>query len=212
MVLKCNFRRNWEHVRTLPLPLHKIPEYTALADYYNWPILSFIARPLCRVKALKSCEWDCWWMSHIRTMPVPSIQIWFFFLQFCSQRSRNIHHLILAYKPELIFHCCKSSMTLQFVRTLTEPALEKCYFSLTASQWFPNCGLQNSCDPPTTSTDLKQTRLSDTISLRHIYCGPIQEAANLHSFWNWDVKNYGQFSLQSLCVWAKHQKLIPFLQ
>lgn len=33
-------------------------------------------------------------------------------LQFCSQRSRNTHPLILVYKQELIFHCYKSSVTL----------------------------------------------------------------------------------------------------
>lgn len=60
MVLKCNFKQNCEQVRALPLALHKILEYTALADYCNWAILSFIARPLRRVTAPKSCEWGYW--------------------------------------------------------------------------------------------------------------------------------------------------------
>lgn len=191
MVLKCNFRQNWELARTLPLPLHKIPGYTALADYYSWPTLSFIARPLCRVKALKSCEWGWWWTSCICSMPVSNIQIWFF-LQFCSQMSRNTH-LILAYKPELIFHCCKSNTALCSLWRLNRASSGKVWF-LTHSEWFPNCGLQNSCDPPTMSIDLKQASLSDTTSPRQIYCGPVQEAMSLYSFWNWDLQKYRQFS------------------
>lgn len=170
MVLKCNFRQNCEQVRALPLALHKIPEYTALADYCNWAILSFIARPLRRVKALKSCEWGYWWIPRYLFNGSCS-HVDLTFPQFPFKKSGSTH--LLTDEPEFISNGCKSSTALCRLWRLPEPVLEMWDSSLTGGEWLPKL---------LWSTHHEQTSLPDTTSPRQIYRGPIQEAANLDSF------------------------------